>query len=65
MSDCSRGVHVPPKKGSAAMFYHLLPDGQRDRLSMHGGCPPVEGIKYAVNVFVWNINWEEGLQYFR
>ena len=62
MKECSRGINVPPKAGSAALFYHQLPNGQPDKLSMHGGCPPVEGTKYAINVFCWNLNWKKGIQ---
>jgi len=63
MSECSRGLFVPPVKGAAAIFYHLDPSGRQiDQLSMHGGCPPVKGVKYAVNVFCWNLPSEDGLR---
>jgi len=65
MDACGKGVHVPPKKGSAAMFYHLQPNGHRDEFSTHGGCPPVKGVKYAINIFCWNLPYTEGVKYFR
>lgn len=62
MDSCHQGIHVPPIKGSAAFFYHLLPNMVIDELSSHGGCPPVRGIKYAMNIFCWNVNFQRGIQ---
>lgn len=63
MPECSRGLVLSPKKGSAALFYHRLPNGQLDILSLHGGCPPKQGIKYAVNGFTWNTPSTNGFTY--
>eukprot|EP01047_Picozoa_sp_COSAG01_P018089 COSAG01_NODE_973_length_12368_cov_12.435732_15_plen_42_part_00 len=35
------------------LFYSLRPDGAIDRLSLHGSCPVLEGVKWAVNQRVW------------
>ena len=58
MSECSKGIFVPPLARAAAVFYHVLPDGRtKDRLSMHGGCPPGQGSdKWAINVFSWSLD---------
>eukprot|EP00479_Gromia_sphaerica_P011339 TRINITY_DN5559_c0_g1_i1.p2 TRINITY_DN5559_c0_g1~~TRINITY_DN5559_c0_g1_i1.p2 ORF type:complete len:79 (-),score=11.50 TRINITY_DN5559_c0_g1_i1:89-325(-) len=44
----SRGPEfkVTPKKGSAALFYSMLPDGNLDVNSKHGGLPVTKGEKY-------------------
>jgi len=59
------GLLVRPVAGGAALFYHRLPDGRLDELSMHGGCPPVRGTKYAINGFTWNGNSEDAMVFFR
>jgi hypothetical protein len=58
MSECSKGIFVRPLARAAAVFYHVLPDGRtKDRLSMHGGCPPGHGSdKWAINVFAWSLD---------
>ena len=33
-----------------------------DELSMHGGCPPVTGIKFGANCFMWNVPYETGMR---
>jgi hypothetical protein len=62
MAECSKGIFVPPVARGAAVFYHVLPDGRsKDRLSMHGGCPPARGSdKWAINVFSWSLDAEQG-----
>ena len=49
-----QGLRVPPRTGSATLFYNLRGDGAPDPHSMHAGCPPTEGTKWAVNHWVWN-----------
>lgn len=51
---CDVGLKVKPEKGKVIIFYDLLPNGQMDELSLHGGCPVEEGIKWAANKWVWN-----------
>ena len=36
---------VKPKKGSAVLFYTLMPDGTLDKHSVHGSCPVIKGTK--------------------
>lgn len=62
--ECSRGLLVRPHKGAASLFYHRLPNGDKDELSLHAGCPPVVGTKYAVNGFTWNCSPSFGTLYF-
>jgi len=61
--ECSKGLLVKPNKGTAPLFYRL-PSGEVDPLSLHTGCPPQKGIKYAINGFMWDINPEIGLGHY-
>jgi len=49
-------IRVKPKKGKAVIFYDLLEDrqltGQVDPRSLHGGCDPVVGEKWAANFWI-------------
>lgn len=54
MNDCSTGLKVPPKKRKVVIFYSMLPTGEGDPVSLHGGCPVEEGTKYSGNKWVWN-----------
>mmetsp|Transcript_30166 Transcript_30166/g.53067 ORF Transcript_30166/g.53067 Transcript_30166/m.53067 type:complete len:585 (+) Transcript_30166:88-1842(+) len=60
MNECGKGLSVTPKKGAAAIFYARTGSGNLDYMSLHGGCPPVSGVKYAMNGFMWNKNAKEG-----
>ncbi|KAH9194465.1 hypothetical protein AeNC1_003542, partial [Aphanomyces euteiches] len=56
MPECSRGLAVRPQRGNGVLFYSKLPSGENDHLSLHGGCPPIEGhTKWGSNVFMWNV----------
>lgn len=54
MNDCSKGLKVPPVKRKVIIFYSMLPTGEGDPMSLHGGCPVEEGTKYSGNKWVWN-----------
>ncbi|RLN72315.1 hypothetical protein BBJ28_00020439 [Nothophytophthora sp. Chile5] len=54
MKDCTKGLKVPPKKRNVVVFYSMLPTGEGDPMSLHGGCPVEEGIKYSGNKWIWN-----------
>ena len=45
---------VKPTKGGALLFYSLDPYSISDKNSLHGGCPVLNGTKYAANVWVWS-----------
>ena len=51
---CADGFRVKPVKGTAVIFYSMLPDGNLDRLSLHQACPVIKGEKYASNVWIWH-----------
>ncbi|GAB5358707.1 hypothetical protein AAMO2058_000481600 [Amorphochlora amoebiformis] len=50
----SSALRSDPVEGNAVLFYSQLPDSELDVESLHGGCPPVKGEKWAVNLWVWN-----------
>lgn len=53
--DCYRGIAVKAELGKAIIFYSMLPNGQLDERSLHGGCPPSgDGLKWAANKWIWN-----------
>ena len=76
MPECSEGLIVKPKKRSGALFYCKTPSGVNDPESyrkfvilfiglyhvLDGACPPVKGIKWGSNVFMWNINAKTGIK---
>ncbi|DBA04025.1 TPA: hypothetical protein N0F65_009372 [Lagenidium giganteum] len=60
MAECSDGLAVPPRRLTASMFYSQTPENAVDPSSMHGGCPPADGVKYGSNSFAWNADADEG-----
>ena len=48
------GVKVPSVEGTATLFYSLRADGAPDPFSLHAGCPPESGTKWAIANWVWN-----------
>ena len=54
------GFKVVPKKGSAVLFYNLLPDGNADDLALHAALPCVEGEKWLANFWVWDSKYMGG-----
>lgn len=60
MDECSTGLAVPPIGLHASLFYVQTPEGDVDKMSRHGGCPPHEGIKWGSNSFMWDSDADEG-----
>eukprot|EP00759_Apiculatamorpha_spiralis_P008847 PhF_6_TR15686/c0_g1_i1/m.24397/K00472/P4HA; prolyl 4-hydroxylase len=46
-SECEKGLFVKPRKGSLAMFFDMMPSGELDTFSLHGGCPVKKGVKWG------------------
>lgn len=46
------GAAVAPSKGDAAFWYNLLPDGESDDNTLHGGCPVLQGSKWVANKWI-------------
>ena len=44
-------LRVHPRKGTAVLFYTLLPDSKLDPLSIHGSCPVIAGAKTVLQVW--------------
>jgi len=52
--ECKKGLVVKAETGQALMFYNRLARGDLDYSTIHAGCPPKEGEKFAVNCFTWD-----------
>ncbi|CAI9118669.1 OLC1v1020265C1 [Oldenlandia corymbosa var. corymbosa] len=53
LSDCGRkGIGVKPHKGDALLFFSLHPNAIPDPLSLHGGCPVLEGEKWSATKWI-------------
>ena len=45
---------VQPVKGTALLFYNMLPDGNADVYSVHAALPTRTGDKWLANLWVWD-----------
>jgi hypothetical protein len=54
VATCRSKLSVKPYAGRAVLFYSQLGTGEEDLQSRHGGCPVLEGTKWAANLWVWN-----------
>eukprot|EP00281_Chroomonas_sp_CCMP1168_P032002 CAMPEP_0206247654 /NCGR_PEP_ID=MMETSP0047_2-20121206/19934_1 /ASSEMBLY_ACC=CAM_ASM_000192 /TAXON_ID=195065 /ORGANISM="Chroomonas mesostigmatica_cf, Strain CCMP1168" /LENGTH=774 /DNA_ID=CAMNT_0053673211 /DNA_START=32 /DNA_END=2356 /DNA_ORIENTATION=- len=59
--DFKDALKVPTGKGNAVIFYHTTSKGQQenqflelDPTSLHGGCDPIRGDKWAANFWIRN-----------
>lgn len=60
MDECSEGLAVPPTKLFASMFYSQTPMNDVDPSSLHGGCPPHEGVKCTLRLSANTIDSDLG-----
>ncbi|DAZ94226.1 TPA: hypothetical protein N0F65_001076 [Lagenidium giganteum] len=51
---CSTRLAAYPRKTHAVLFYSQKPNGELDPMSLHGGCPVLDGTKWGANLWVWN-----------
>jgi len=51
---CRSKFSIRPRAGRAVLFYSQLANGKVDKMSKHGGCPVLDGEKWAANLWVWN-----------
>uniref|UniRef100_A0A383V9R5 Fe2OG dioxygenase domain-containing protein n=1 Tax=Tetradesmus obliquus TaxID=3088 RepID=A0A383V9R5_TETOB len=58
-SDCAKGgVAVKPRKGDAVLFFSVLPDVKTmDKLSLHAGCPVLQGEKWVATKWLRMREW--------
>lgn len=60
MSDCGKkGVAVKPHKGDALLFFSLHTDAIPDPISLHGGCPVIEGEKWSATKWIHVDNFDK------
>jgi len=62
--DYSGGLKVSATKGSAILFYNMLPSGMLDHTSLHAGVEVSKGRKWAANKWFWIAprNHKDGLR---
>jgi prolyl 4-hydroxylase len=48
------GISIKPVRGTAVLFYNMLPDGNVDDLSQHTGEAVVSGEKFIGNLWIWD-----------
>jgi len=53
-AQCKTKLAITPKATRAVLFYSQKADGSLDTLSKHGGCPVLNGTKWAANLWVWS-----------
>ena len=47
-----------PRKGSAAFWYNLLPNGELDTRTRHAACPVLTGSKWGMTILINNLFFE-------
>lgn len=54
VAKCNSRLTFRPGRAKSVLFYSQHPNGEPDKSSQHGGCPVLEGEKWAANLWVWN-----------
>ena len=62
VADCRSRLAVKPHSARAVLFYSQHPNGEEDTESLHGGCPVLDGEKWAANLWV-SMCAKDGLVY--
>ncbi|KAK7303184.1 hypothetical protein RJT34_14086 [Clitoria ternatea] len=53
LSECAKkGIAVKPRRGDALLFFNLHPNAVPDTISLHGGCPVIEGEKWSATKWI-------------
>lgn len=53
LSECARtGIAVKPHRGDALLFFSLHTNATPDPISLHGGCPVIEGEKWSATKWI-------------
>ncbi|EXC05706.1 Prolyl 4-hydroxylase subunit alpha-1 [Morus notabilis] len=53
LSECAKkGIAVKPRRGDALLFFSLLPTAVPDTISLHAGCPVIEGEKWSATKWI-------------
>ncbi|KAK9077750.1 hypothetical protein SSX86_006087 [Deinandra increscens subsp. villosa] len=53
LSECAmKGIAVKPRKGDALLFFNLDPNAKPDVMSLHGGCPVLQGEKWSATKWI-------------
>lgn len=51
---CYQVLSVKPKKAAAVLFYNVKTNWKTDSMTLHGGCPVLNGTKWGANAWIWN-----------
>lgn len=51
---CRSRLAIQPREGRAVLFYSQHATGMQDMSVLHGGCPVLNGTKWAANLWVWS-----------
>ena len=54
VAKCRSRLAIRPHSARAVLFYSQFPNGKEDPMSMHGGCPVLDGEKWAANLWTWS-----------
>ncbi|XP_048129604.1 probable prolyl 4-hydroxylase 4 [Rhodamnia argentea] len=53
LSECAKkGIAVKPRKGDALLFFSLTTEAVPDPISLHAGCPVIEGEKWSATKWI-------------
>ncbi|KAH1208509.1 putative prolyl 4-hydroxylase 4 [Glycine max] len=53
LSECAqKGIAVKPRRGDALLFFSLYPNAIPDTMSLHAGCPVIEGEKWSATKWI-------------
>ncbi|KAK9287883.1 hypothetical protein L1049_016325 [Liquidambar formosana] len=53
LSECAKkGIAVKPRRGDALLFFSLHPNAIPDPISLHAGCPVIEGEKWSATKWI-------------
>ena len=50
-------VALWPKKGSAAFWYNLIPNGEGNENTRHAACPVLSGSKWGIDIFFYTTHF--------
>ena len=55
-------LKLSPAANAAVVFNDCLPNGEEDPRTLHGGSPPLNGTKIAINIWIRAGTWRPRLR---
>ncbi|XVF38601.1 hypothetical protein REPUB_Repub20aG0116400 [Reevesia pubescens] len=63
LSECAKkGIAVKPRRGDALLFFSLSPTAIPDPISLHAGCPVIEGEKWSATKWIHVDSFDKNLE---